>query len=111
MLKNSNFVKLRVAAPVASADKIRRVLHQSGAGVQGNYEACTGSFRQVGRFLPAKGAHPAIGEVGKIEAVEEEVIETLCEIGLVPKVIAAVKAVHPYEEPAIDIMPRLEIVE
>ena len=44
-----------------------------------------------------------------MEEVAEEVIETICQRDLVAEVVAAVRRVHPYEEPPIDIMPRYEI--
>ncbi|MCL5435503.1 MAG: hypothetical protein M1275_00235 [Patescibacteria group bacterium] len=105
----SRFVKIRVAVPIEAADKIRRALAEAGAGRQGNYEACSGSHRQTGRFQPMPGSSPAIGSVGKLETVEEELIETLCEEALIKQAIAAIIAAHPYEEPAIDIIPRMEI--
>jgi hypothetical protein len=109
MLKPSKFVKIRVAVPVDSADAVRRALAEAGAGVQGNYDQCSASWKQVGRFRPLSGAKPAIGAVGALEAVEEEVIETLCSQDKVAAAVAAVKKVHPYEEPAIDIISRFEV--
>src|SRR3989338_9897638 len=102
MMAESAFVKLRITVPVNSADSIRKILGEVGAGVQGNYTHCTGSYRQIGRFKPLPGANPTIGEVGKLEEVEEEVIETLCHKNLVKEIISAIKKIHPYEEPAID---------
>ena len=95
--------------PVDIADKMREVLGKSGAGVQGEYEYASGSWRQTGRFLGMPGSKPAIGKPGILEEVKEEVIETLCHKDKVKQVIEAVKKAHPYEEPAIDILPRLEI--
>lgn len=109
MLIESQNVKLRIMVPVEAADKIRQVLGEAGAGSQGNYRFCSGSHRQTGRFMPILGADPAIGQVGEMEAVEEEVIETLCHRDLVERVLEAVKAAHPYEEPAIDIIPLLAV--
>lgn len=109
MLVQSDFFKIEIIVPLSHADAIREVLASMGAGVQGSYECCSGSVRQVGRFRPLAGAHPAVGEVGKLEQVEEEIIATLCHKDTVEQVIAAVKKVHPYEEPAIDIFPRFEI--
>ncbi len=109
MLKQSDFIKISVGVPVHSADKVRKALGEAGAGKQGNYDFCSASYRQTGRFRPLAGANPAIGKIGKLEEVEEETIETICHKDLVEKVIAAVKKVHPYEEPAIDIMPRFDI--
>ena len=109
MRKESDFVKIKITVPVESANKVREALGVAGAGKQGNYSHCSFSTRGIGRFLPGAGANPAIGEVGKLEEVEEEMIETICHKDLIEKVILAVKNAHPYEEPAIDIVPRLEI--
>ena len=62
-------------------------------------------MRGTGRFLPGDGAHPAIGEVGKLEEVEEDRIEVSCADDLVSEVVAAIRSVHPYEEPVIDVYP------
>ena len=89
--------------PVESADKVRQAMGEAGGGKVGNYSFCSFSVRGTGRFLPGAGAHPAIGEVGKLEEVEEERIEVNCADELVADVISAIRRVHPYEEPAIDI--------
>ena len=39
---------------------------------------------------------------------KEEKLEVVCNIKLVKKVITALREVHPYEEPAIDIIPLLD---
>ena len=109
MLKESQYVKIRLTVPVSHAAIVRRALGEAGAGVQGNYSHCSYSYPVTGRFMPRTGARPAIGQVGVLEEVAEECIEVICDKDIVPRVIAAVKEVHPYEEPAIDIIPRLEI--
>jgi len=111
MLANSDYVKIRVAVPVKDADKIREVLGKSEAGVQGKYEYTSGSWQQTGRFRGMPGSKPAIGKPGILEEVQEVVIETLCHKDKVRQVVAAVRKAHPYEEPAIDIIPRLEVEE
>lgn len=109
MLKQSDFVKIRTAVPVDGAEKVRRAMGDAGAGMQGNYSHCSGSYLTTGRFTPLSGANPTIGEVGKPEEVQEELIEMLCHVDKVEEVIAALKKAHPYEEPAIDIVQRLDI--
>ena len=101
----STFVKIVVFVPVANAEAIRGALGDSGAGKIGNYSHASFSSRGAGRFLPMANAHPAIGAVGKYEEVEEERVEIVCLRTDMEKVIAAVMAVHPYEEPAIDVYP------
>lgn len=109
MLKESAYVKIRTAVPVSHANQVRQAMGSAGAGRQGNYRDCSGSYQSVGRFTPETGAAPSIGAVGKPEEVEEETIEMLCHREYVPAIIAALRKSHPYEEPAIDILPRLEL--
>ncbi len=95
--------KLVVYVPVANADEVREAIGNAGGGKIGNYSHCSWSTRGVGRFLPLPGANPTIGEVGKMEAVEEERIETIVDEQFLTSVISAMKKVHPYEEVAYDV--------
>lgn len=104
----SNLIKLAVFVPISHADQVRQVMGEVGAGGIGNYSHCTWSTTGFGRFKPLDGAKPAIGEVGKLETVEEERIETICKKELVKAVLAKIKEVHPYEEVAFDIYPLLD---
>lgn len=101
------FVKIAVFVPVTHADKVREALAESGAGHIGNYDCCSFSVKGIGRFRGLEDSKPFIGEVGKIEEVEEEKIETICPHEKLDEILAAVKKVHPYEEPVIDIYPLL----
>lgn len=98
-------VKVVVYVPETHANQIREVLGKVGAGKVGNYSHTSFSAKGVGRFLPLAGAHPSIGQVGKLEEVPEERIETVCFKKDLEEVIKAVKLVHPYEEIAIDVYP------
>lgn len=103
----NEMVKIAVIAPESHADIVRKALGDAGAGRMGDYSHSSFSIKGVGRFIPLEGAEPAIGEVGKLQEVAEERIETICKKRDVAKVIAAVKEVHPYEEVAIDVFPLL----
>ncbi|MCM3637389.1 Nif3-like dinuclear metal center hexameric protein [Sporosarcina luteola] len=94
--------KLAVFCPVEHADKLREVLALSGAGAIGDYAGCSFTSTGVGRFTPAAGADPFIGEVGQTEEVAEERIEVVLPGPLRSKVLKAMLAAHPYEEPAYD---------
>lgn len=102
-------VKFVVYVPVTHADAVRQALAASGAGAMGNYDSCSFSVKGVGRFRAGEGADPFVGKVGELEEVEEERIETICSADDVKKVAAAVRAAHPYEEPAIDVYPLLNL--
>lgn len=103
----SQLVKIVVTVPETDADKLLQAIGNAHGGRIGNYTHCSFSIKGVGRFKPESGAHPAIGEVGKIEEVAEERIEVTCEKDKLDGVVKAILAVHPYEEPVIDIYPML----
>lgn len=102
-------IKLVVYVPESHADKIREVMGKAGAGKIGNYTFCTFSTKGEGRFRPEKGAHPTLGELGKIEVVPEIKIESVCGREKLSDVIQAIKENHPYEEVALDVYPIEEI--
>lgn len=95
--------KVAVFVPIENAEALRTAIGDAGGGKIGNYSHCSFSTRGIGRFKPLQGAHPAIGEVGRLEEVEEERIEFICSDDVLKSVLAAIRAVHPYEEPAIDV--------
>ena len=102
--------KIVVFVPEPHGERLRRAMGDAGAGRIGNYAHCSFTSRGVGRFEPLVGAKPAIGEVGTLEAVEEERIETLCAEDRLKEVLLAIRRAHPYEEPAIDVYP-LETIQ
>lgn len=102
-------LKIVTYAPVKDAAKVRQAMGDAGAGTLGNYTHASFSSKGVGRYLPQEGAHPAIGEVGKLEEVEEERIEVVCQKEKVKEVVAAIKRVHPYEEIPIEIFQLIDV--
>lgn len=101
------YVKIVVFTPLSHAKAVREALAKAGAGKIGNYDSCSFSIFGTGRFMPLKGAKPFIGKEGEVEEVDEERIEVICPAEKLEDVLAAVKMVHPYEEPAIDFYPLL----
>ncbi len=89
--------------PRSDAERVRAALAEAGAGRLGDYAAASFSTPGEGRFRPLDGATPAIGEVGKAEVVAEERIEVVLPRGMRAQVVAALLAVHPYEEPAYQV--------
>ena len=95
--------KVVTHVPVEAADAVRQAAGDAGGGVQGAYSHCSFTMRGTGRFLPTEEANPSIGEVGKLETVEEELIEFVCDESVVKITIDAIKAAHPYEEVPIEV--------
>lgn len=100
--------KIVTFVPVKDAQKVRMAMGDAGAGVLGNYHHASFSTKGIGRFIPDKGAHPAIGEIEKLEEVEEERIEVICQKEKVKDIIEAIKKIHPYEEIPLEIYNLIE---
>jgi len=101
-------VKISTTVPAENADQLRQALGKAGAGKIGEYSFCSFTVTGKGRFMPSENANPYIGEANKLEAVEEEQIEVVCDRAIAKQVIAALKAAHPYEEVIIDITPLID---
>lgn len=98
-------VKIVVTVPIENVQEVRNAICEEGAGIIGNYSYCSMSTKCIGTFKPSDDANPYIGEKNKLEFVDEEKIEVICDINIVKKVLNRLRKVHPYEEPAIDIIP------
>jgi len=103
-----NRVKIFVTVPLENVDEVRKAVCDAGAGIIGNYTYCTTSIKSIGTFIPNDDANPYIGEQNKMEFEEEEKLEVICDVEKVKNVITKLREVHPYEEPAIDIIPLID---
>ena len=108
---NINKVKIFVTVPKENLEEVRKSMCNAGAGVIGNYTFCSTTTNSIGTFVPNDDAHPYIGEQNKLEYVQEEKLEVVCDISKVKEVIRELRKVHPYEEPAIDIIPLIDETE
>lgn len=87
---------------------MRNAFGDAGAGKVENYKNCSFSYVGVGRFTPTEGANPTIGTIDSPQQVTEESIEVVCERGDTKRILAALRGVHPYEEPAYEIYELLD---
>ena len=101
-------VKIFVTVPSENTENVRKAICNEGAGIIGNYKYCTTTVKSVGTFIPNEEANPYIGERNKMEYVDEDKLEVICDIKIAKKVIKELRKVHPYEEPAIDIVPLID---
>lgn len=105
---NVNRVKIFVTIPVGNVAEVRDAVCTCGAGIIGDYSFCTSSSKSVGTFIPNENANPFIGKNNNLEFVEEEKLEFVCNVDKVKEVLTVLREVHPYEEPAIDIVPLID---
>jgi dinuclear metal center YbgI/SA1388 family protein len=92
-----------IFVPADNTEVLREALFAAGAGRIGDYSHCSWSITGTGQFLPGAGASPAIGTVGAVQRVEEDRVEVIAPASLRARVLAAMRAAHPYEEPAFDV--------
>ena len=95
--------KLVWFVPEEALDATRDAVFVAGAGRIGDYERCSWYTAGTGTFLGGEGTEPTIGEVGREEQTKELRVETVVPGELVPAVVAALLAAHPYEEVAYDL--------
>jgi dinuclear metal center YbgI/SA1388 family protein len=95
--------KLATFVPAEALAKVSDALFAAGAGRIGDYRSCSFRTPGTGTFFGEEGANPAVGSAGKLETVDEVRLETVVPIGRVGDVVRALRAAHPYEEPAFDL--------
>lgn len=103
VINTETLYKIVVYVPKTHEDKVREALGKSGAGHIGNYSDCTFNTDGKGTFRPLEGTNPFIGELDKLEVVDEVKIETIVPQRILGGVISAMIKAHPYEEVAYDL--------
>lgn len=96
--------KLVVMVPAADAERLVDALAAAGAGALGEYTRAAWTTTGEGTFVPSAAAHPAIGRAGEAARVVEARVEMVAPRSARGRVVAALRAAHPYEEPAFDVL-------
>lgn len=99
--------KIGFYVPASHLEAVKSAMFAAGAGRIGDYDACAWQVEGQGQFRPLAGSQPFIGHQGVIETVAEYRVEMVCSDAQVRAAVAALRAAHPYEEPAYDVV-RLE---
>ena len=97
---SENLMKLEVYVPETHVEELKTALFSAGAGKIGNYDCCCWQTSGTGQFRPQEGSNAFIGELDKVEKVEEIKLELICHENKMPEIISALKKAHPYETPA-----------
>jgi len=100
-------VKLEIFIPKTHLDALRDALRSVDAGVVGNYDSVLSYSIVHGNWRPLLGANPYDGEIGVLCEGEEYKVEVRCHAEKLAQTIAAIKVIHPYEEPVINAIPLL----
>ncbi|MSR42300.1 MAG: Nif3-like dinuclear metal center hexameric protein [Phycisphaerales bacterium] len=95
--------KIVTFAPAEVVDRIRGAMSIAGAGRVGEYAQCSQSFEVEGTFFGGATTSPRVGGRGRLERLNERRIEMVSSAKALPAALAALRAAHPYETPAIEV--------
>ena len=96
--------KICFYVPKSRLEAVKEALFLAGAGRIGNYDRCSWQCLGEGQFRPLRGSQPTLGQHNVVEIVAEYKLELVCSDEHIDDAIAALKASHPYEEPAFDVI-------
>ena len=98
-------VKLEIFIPVTHIETLREALRSTGAGASEKYDSVLSYSPVKGCWRPLPGANPYEGEIGALCEADEYKVEAICPFEKLHQTVKAVKAIHPYEEPVINVLP------
>jgi hypothetical protein len=99
--------KISVTIPPEYKDIMMDAVNDSMRQIYPGYDRAFSITNSTGTWRPLEGSNPFIGKVGEISVEEEVRIEFAVASEDLKNVVLAIRKVHPYEEPAIDILPML----
>jgi len=102
--KPDMLIKLITFVPKIHASGLRDALFETGAGHIGNYDSCSFNVEGIGTFRGNDNANPFVGEINKLHSEPEIRIEMIFPEYLKNQIIDTLHKVHPYEEPAYDLI-------
>jgi hypothetical protein len=102
---NVSKLKLEIFIPETHLSKLRLALQSIGAGKIGNYDSCLSYSRVTGTWRPLKGSQPYIGTCNEISKAPEIKVEVNIRKEALQETLNAIREVHPYEEPVINVIP------
>ncbi|MCL2032158.1 MAG: hypothetical protein FWG96_02670 [Methanomassiliicoccaceae archaeon] len=97
--------KISVAIPAGYKDELMDAVNDSMQQMYPGYDRAFSVTKTEGTWRSLEGSDPFIGRTGEISVEEELRIDFAIKAEDLRKVVLAIRKVHPYEEPAIDILP------
>ena len=99
------YCKLEIFIPETHLEVLRRALQSVDAGHIGNYDCCLSYSPVMGCWRPLAGTAPYLGTAGKLSTESDLKVEVTCLRARAEETVEAVKRIHPYEEPVINVIP------
>jgi dinuclear metal center YbgI/SA1388 family protein len=101
--------QLTVYVPRSHLEPLIAALSATGAGALGQYEHCTFTVEGTGSYRAKPGARPFLGEVGQLTRTPETRLSMVAPRSRRSSVIAAMRAAHPYEEVAFELVEQARL--
>lgn len=99
------YCKLEIFLPPSHMKALQDALQSVDAGHIGNYDCCLSYSPVTSCWRPLPGTSPYLGTQGERSEEPEYKVEVTCLTERLEETIAAIKTVHPYEEPVINVIP------
>lgn len=97
--------KIVCYVPHSHAEVVRDTMWHAGGGVIGDYDCCSFNLPGHGTFRATPDCNPFVGEIGQLHTEPETAVSMVVPSFKLPAVIRQMLSVHPYEEPAYDVLP------
>jgi len=99
------YCKIEIFIPETHLTMLQDALRKVDAGHIGNYDSCLSYSKVIGCWRPLDGSRPFIGEENALSSESELKVEVTCLRNNVDSTIDAIKKIHPYEIPVINVIP------
>lgn len=96
--------KICFYVPATHLEQVKQAMFAAGAGQLDNYSHCCWQILGEGQYLPLSGSDPFLGVQQELSKEPEYQVEMMSNNQYIHAVIAALKATHPYEVPAYQVI-------
>ncbi len=101
--------KLVFFVPESHLEAVKTAVFQEGAGQIGDYAECCWQTLGQGQFMPLQGSKPFVGQQERLAVIDEYKVEMVCSDERIKEVVTALKAAHPFEEPAYEVYKLIDL--
>ena len=106
-MTGESFYKIAVNIPEGFLERLMDEVTESIEPMYPGYDRTFCHWPVTGTWRPLPGSNPYNGTIGEIEVATEVHVEFAVKEKDLRNAVAAVRRVHPYEEPAIDVIPMI----
>ena len=107
MQRSPDSYKIGVNVPPEYLDALMDAISGAVEPFYPKYERAFMYWPVKGTWMPMEGADPFDGEIGKVSVADEIRLEFAVKEKDVETVVRTIRDIHPYEEPAIDVIPMI----